>query len=256
MCGGLDGEVIPVSEARAGDNYPPLHAQCRCTTVLAGFDPSTRLARDPVTGKNYKVDGSMTYNQWKRSLTPEQAKAMNTHVRQMRNASSDKILYEKYSQIFGQDFPKTIDEFLEMRYNDVKTWDSFKAEKQDRLNQMNFENMSGLVGRLGNKEVRLWYKTHNQNIINKLDINEPLEQQARKAFDMRNENKYNARELMRNKKEKERLSEEDKKRPHSFEDMVKHKEEKYGLTGDDVYRDIIRSCATTNEGYDKKAGVK
>lgn len=72
ICGGLDGEIIPVSEARAGDNYPPIHANCRCTTVLAGFEPATRIARDAGTGKNYKLDGSMTYNEWRDSLTPEQ----------------------------------------------------------------------------------------------------------------------------------------------------------------------------------------
>lgn len=75
-CGGLDGEVIDVSQARAGDNYPPIHANCRCTTVMAGFNPAMRLARDPLTGKNYKVDGSMTYSEWKRSLTPEQKAAL------------------------------------------------------------------------------------------------------------------------------------------------------------------------------------
>ncbi len=255
-CGGLDSEIFDVSQAIAGENYPPIHANCRCTTVMAGFTPSTRLARDPVTGKNYKVDGSMTFNEWKDNLTPEQKEAFNLHVRQMKNESADRRLYEKYSQIYGKEFPKTFDEFQDLKYNNSKEWDVFKSGKQDRLNQMEFENMRGLVGKLGNKEVRLWYKAHNQSIINKLDSSESLEQQARKAYDMRNENKYNARELMRDKKEKEKLFEEDKKRPQSFEDMVKHKEEKYGLSGDDVYRDIIRSCATTNEGYDKKAGVK
>ncbi len=81
FCGGLDGKIIPVSEARAGDNYPPMHANCRCTTVLAGFDPSTRIARNPETGKNYKVDGNMTYSQWVNSLTTEQSKAIDKYTR-------------------------------------------------------------------------------------------------------------------------------------------------------------------------------
>lgn len=76
ICGGLDGEIIPVSEARAGDNYPPIHAQCRCTTVLAGYPSNTRIARDVKTGKNYKVDGNMTYSEWKQSLTAEQKAAL------------------------------------------------------------------------------------------------------------------------------------------------------------------------------------
>lgn len=84
-CGDLDGEVFDVSEARAGENYPPIHANCRCTTVLAGFDPSTRIARDPVTGKNYKVDGNMTYSQWKDSLTDEQQSAIKYVDKSIKN---------------------------------------------------------------------------------------------------------------------------------------------------------------------------
>lgn len=71
-CGGLDGETFDVKDARPGDNYPPMHANCRCTTIMAGFTPATRIARDPETGKNYKVDGSMTFEEWKNSLTDEQ----------------------------------------------------------------------------------------------------------------------------------------------------------------------------------------
>lgn len=76
ICGGLDGEIIDVSQARAGDNYPPMHANCRCTTVMAGFNPAARIARDPITGKNYKVDGSMRFSEWKNSLTDEQKAAL------------------------------------------------------------------------------------------------------------------------------------------------------------------------------------
>lgn len=85
FCGGLDGEIIPVSEARAGDNYPPLHANCRCTTVLTGFNPLARIARNPETGKNYKVDGNMTYNQWKDSLTDEQRSAIKYVDKSIKN---------------------------------------------------------------------------------------------------------------------------------------------------------------------------
>lgn len=75
-CGGLDGETFDVSQARAGDNYPPIHANCRCTTVLAGYPSAARIARDLLTGKNYKVDGSMTFSEWKNSLSDEQKAAL------------------------------------------------------------------------------------------------------------------------------------------------------------------------------------
>ncbi|NDO19942.1 hypothetical protein FMM68_09770 [Lachnospiraceae bacterium MD329] len=109
FCGGLDGEIIPVSEARAGDNYPPLHANCRCTTVLTGLDPSTRLARDPVTGKNYKVDGNMTYNQWKDSLLPEQ-KAVLKYVDKSGKSDIMKLsggnMYRKHTEGKIEPMPK------------------------------------------------------------------------------------------------------------------------------------------------------
>ena len=53
-----------------------MHANCRCTTIMAGFTPATRIARDPETGKNYKVDGNMTFEEWKNSLTDEQRAAL------------------------------------------------------------------------------------------------------------------------------------------------------------------------------------
>jgi|GEM_PF-2607242 len=33
VCGSLDGKRFPISEAVAGKNYPPIHPNCRCTTV-------------------------------------------------------------------------------------------------------------------------------------------------------------------------------------------------------------------------------
>lgn len=256
-CGGLDGEVVDVSQARAGENYPPIHANCRCTTVMAGFNPATRIARDPETGKNYKVDGNMNFEQWKQSLTPEQKEAFNLHVRQMKNASSDKILYEKYYQIYGKEFPKTLEEFVDMKYNDIERWDTFKSGKQDRLNQIDFENMSGLVGKLGNKEVRLWYKAHDENIINLIDKTQPLEQQARQACEMRNNNRTAARDLMKDQKLRKQLDIQYPNMPYEFY-YKKYKTDKDTgkvLSDDEVNRKIIEKSTTTNKEADKKAGV-
>ncbi len=68
MCGNLDGEIINIDAAIEGDNYPPLHPNCRCTTVIAGYDPDTRIVTDPETGENYKVSGNTTFNEWKKTV--------------------------------------------------------------------------------------------------------------------------------------------------------------------------------------------
>lgn len=63
-CADLDGQVFERSQAREGENYPPIHPNCRCITVTADADLKTRKARDPFTGGNYNVRGDMTYNEW------------------------------------------------------------------------------------------------------------------------------------------------------------------------------------------------
>nr|DAZ12943.1 MAG TPA: minor capsid protein [Caudoviricetes sp.] len=75
ICGALDGSTFEVSDAVEGENYPPIHPRCRCITIIDGAMPRTRIARDPLTSKNYKVDGSITFGEWAHSLSPEQQKA-------------------------------------------------------------------------------------------------------------------------------------------------------------------------------------
>ncbi len=136
-CAALDGETFEVDKAVEGENYPPLHPNCRCVTIMADAIPSTRIARDPETGKNYKVDGNMTFEEWKNSLTDEQRKAMELHVRQMKNKSADKKQYEKYISVIGKEnMPKTFDAFQNLKYNDIKQWGLLKDYKQSRSSNM------------------------------------------------------------------------------------------------------------------------
>lgn len=68
QCREHDGRLIPVGEARTGDNVPPLHPNCRSTIAgsLRGYAKpgNTRIARN-AAGKNVYVPQGMTYNQWK-----------------------------------------------------------------------------------------------------------------------------------------------------------------------------------------------
>ncbi len=80
-----------------------------------------------------------------------------------------------------------------------------------------------------------------------------MEQQARKAHELRNQYRTQARDLMEDQEARKEL---DKKHPNiSFESLVERKQKKYGLSGDEAYQDIVRSSTTTNKEYDKKAGV-
>lgn len=68
ICRSLDGRAFNVKDAQPGKNYPPMHPWCRSTTI-AWIPPELlkrmkRTARDPKTGKNYKVPADMTYSEW------------------------------------------------------------------------------------------------------------------------------------------------------------------------------------------------
>lgn len=117
MCAELDGEVFNVADAVPGENYPPLHAWCRSTTIayFGDEDTGTRIARDK-DGKTYKVPSDMTYDEWKEKYV---ADAIST---------SDKEQFEKYKPILQELSPKTLEEFINIKYNDSDKWKDLKAK--------------------------------------------------------------------------------------------------------------------------------
>jgi SPP1 gp7 family putative phage head morphogenesis protein len=77
VCQDMDGQVIPVDEAKAGVNYPPLHANCRSTTIPYDEDspPGLRVAKDK-DGKEYTVPSDMTYKEWAAKYAEDAAKPL------------------------------------------------------------------------------------------------------------------------------------------------------------------------------------
>lgn len=137
VCSKLDGKVYYVNEAVEGQNYPPIHPNCRCTTIIGDYIPKTRLAYDPETGKSYKVDGSITFEQWRDSLSDEQRQAMELHVKEMKNRSADKKQYEEYKAVLGvENVPKTFDKYQNLKYNDSEQWETLKDYKYSRMKNM------------------------------------------------------------------------------------------------------------------------
>lgn len=68
ICACLDNKVFLVSKKRVAINCPPMHPNCRSTTV-AEFDEKImagmkRRARDPITGKNVLVPADTSFNDW------------------------------------------------------------------------------------------------------------------------------------------------------------------------------------------------
>lgn len=54
VCGGMDGKRIKLTDKQFGVNFPPLHPNCRCTTIA--FDPDDDLS-------DFKT-GELEYEEW------------------------------------------------------------------------------------------------------------------------------------------------------------------------------------------------
>ena len=73
ICRSLDGTVHKVSQAKVGVNFPPMHPNCRSTTVPKFSDQKVeeRVARDE-DGQTIKVSRKMTQEQYINTYVPEE----------------------------------------------------------------------------------------------------------------------------------------------------------------------------------------
>ena len=127
VCAALDGKTFNIDEGIEGKNKPPIHPHCMCYTVIGDVKLTSRLARDPETGKNYKVRGDMTYNEWYEGLSQEK----KTAVKAYKNRHTDEVQYTKYvKRLGGENMPKTLELFQKMKYNDSEKWRYVKLDYQ------------------------------------------------------------------------------------------------------------------------------
>jgi len=65
-CGKLDGKTYPIDSKAVGVNYPPIHPNCRCTTVAAlSKELKEELYKNYMDNKGAEeMDPRMTYEEW------------------------------------------------------------------------------------------------------------------------------------------------------------------------------------------------
>lgn len=74
ICRSLNGKIFLVVKAQVGVNYPPMHPNCRSTTIPYlpdEKDVEDRVARDE-TGQTIKVPRNMTQEQWIKKYAPKE----------------------------------------------------------------------------------------------------------------------------------------------------------------------------------------
>lgn len=104
-----------------------------------------------------------------------------------------------------------------------------------------------------NQSVREWYYANVHDIPNQLDYSKPFEEQVRQAFELRNKYKREARFAMSDVSTVKELEET---RPvPTFDELLKKKMEKKGLSREKALQDILHTASTTNTDVDKEFGL-
>lgn len=108
-------------------------------------------------------------------------------------------------------------------------------------------------GTLTNVAAREWYLAQEVKIPTLLDKVATFEQQAKQAFNLRNLYRTTARELMADRKAAEALYKSD---PNMTWDQVVQKYTDKGLSGDELYKEIVNASTRSRGSVNAELGVK
>ena len=137
VCGALDLKVFKVAEAQTGVNLPPLHPNDRCTIApkIPGMEnDGNRTARDPETGRNYKVPAGMTYDEWRKEISEKYgADSLEKAQKKYWNRPSDIAELKNLKKVLGKDAPKDLAELQQWKYNDAEKFRFTRLDFQRRM---------------------------------------------------------------------------------------------------------------------------
>lgn len=137
---------------------------------------------------------------------------------------------------------------------------STKDALEDAAGETAIENLDGIEGigksgkySLSNVEARKWYLEQEAKIPDMIDKSLPLEEQAKQAFNLRNQFRTQARELMEDRATAESLYKTD---PNLAWEEIVRKQRAKGLEGDDIYKAIIESSQRSRKSVNKSLGLE
>nr|DAS03212.1 MAG TPA: minor capsid protein [Caudoviricetes sp.] len=140
ICQELDMKSFPLKDAKIGENYPPMHPNCRSTT-MADTKPLKRIARG-ADGKNYEVDGNLSYKDWYDGLSKDEQGRMSLENKKDANRKRDKEELDKIRDIAGKKDTPSIAKYQSMKYNNTEEFRLLKGYTRG----INKGDISALVG--------------------------------------------------------------------------------------------------------------
>ena len=122
------------------------------------------------------------------------------------------------------------------------------------LTHRDYNDIIHMKGKMSDRDARLWYVAHDKNIPDLIDRTKPIEDQARQACDLRNQYRYQARELMADQEKRKKLDVTDPIK--SFDELMQHKMEDKGLSYEKALEDIVKTATKTRKSVNDELGVE
>lgn len=118
ICGDMDHRHFPLKDATAGTNFPPMHPNCRCTTIA--YDPDRELI--------YQTSGvampqEMTYAEWKAEQDALHSDGyVDKQRKKLYNEKADRDQYARYAERLGKNAPDSFEEFRRLKESGSDEW--------------------------------------------------------------------------------------------------------------------------------------
>jgi hypothetical protein len=117
-----------------------------------------------------------------------------------------------------------------------------------------YAEIQPLREKLSDRAARKWYLAQDAMIPQKIDYSLSNEDQARQACELRNQNRTNARELMRDQNKRRQLDITDPNK--TFEELIADKMNRKGLSREQAIEDVLRSATKTRKSVNKQLGLE
>jgi hypothetical protein len=209
----------------------PAHPHCMCflKPVIRGMiDNETPIDRVEEGGREYLDSVSLHHRQ------------MLLGVHGVKDVMGGKVSWTQKARGYGG---KKIDSRL-----------SPNESQSDILKKKTFEELQAYVGALDNKTVREWYIYQSEWIHSQISTELPIEERARQAFELRNQYRRQARDLMADQELRRKLDREDP--VWTWEALIAHKMQKRpGISREDAVRSIYESAVRSRRSVNEKFGL-
>lgn len=134
VCGDLDGQEFKITE-RSSSNYPPIHPNCRCTTVAVltkkAQDNINRILEAHKDDKTMKVKPGTTFNEWSgKQVVQPKPKQEKPKTPTKRKETADKI--KAREERYTADAEKK-------RIENAKDVSKLRKEEEDRLRKQSLD---------------------------------------------------------------------------------------------------------------------